>query len=225
MHPAFFAIWLAALHQSMPVNCFPVHLDPSQPCKTIKGTSKRSASVDLGDYLLKVNLNGHVNKPISINSLVVVLPIRTETSDGVPILDFKSKHFLCVDIEGKLFSSMMDSRKECLFQHLQMENHVDLFYSSSNGLLLHLEGAKIHVKRHDLLKRHLVYRKKRSQQVNAENPEAEPIMSDQDMQQDQERAGAVSKETITSCDDPLRVLHSNSPGSPIKTAVEKAAKE
>ncbi|XP_029552743.1 fibroblast growth factor 23 isoform X2 [Salmo trutta] len=156
---------------------------------------------------------------------VVVLPIRRETSVGAPILDFKSKHFLCVDIEGKLFSSMMDSRRDCLFQHLQMENHVDLFYSSSNGLLLHLERAKIHVKRHDLLKRHLVYRKKRSQQVKAENPEAEPIMSDQDMQQDQERAGAVSKETITSCDDPLRVLHSNSPGSPIKTAVEKTAKE
>ncbi|XP_024279694.1 fibroblast growth factor 23 [Oncorhynchus tshawytscha] len=223
MHPAFFAIWLAALHQSMPVNCFPVQLDPSQPCKTIKGTSKRSESVDVGDNLLKVNLNGHVHKAIDINSLVV-LPIRTETSDCVPIMDFKSKHFLCVDIEGKLFSSM-DSRKECLFQQLQMENHVDLFYSSSNGLLLHLEGAKIHVKRHDLLKRHLVYRKKRSQQVNAENPEAEPIMSDQDMQQDQERAGAVSKETITSCDDPLRVLHSNSPGSPIKTAVEKTANE
>uniref|UniRef100_A0A8C8J6C7 Uncharacterized protein n=1 Tax=Oncorhynchus tshawytscha TaxID=74940 RepID=A0A8C8J6C7_ONCTS len=131
---------------------------------------------------------------------VVVLPIRTETSDCVPIMDFKSKHFLCVDIEGKLFSSVsIACRKECLFQQLQMENHVDLFYSSSNGLLLHLEGAKIHVKRHDLLKRHLVYRKKRSQQVNAENPEAEPIMSDQDMQQDQERAGAVSKETITSC--------------------------
>uniref|UniRef100_A0A8C7K9Z8 Uncharacterized protein n=1 Tax=Oncorhynchus kisutch TaxID=8019 RepID=A0A8C7K9Z8_ONCKI len=148
-----------------------------------------------------------------------VLPIRTETSDCVPILDFKSKHFLCVDIEGKLFSSVsIACCVSCLFQQLQMENHVDLFYSSSNGLLLHLEGAKIHVKRHDLLKRHLVYRKKRSQQVNAENPEAEPFMSDQDMQQDQERAGAVSKETITSCDDPLRVLHSNSPGSPIKTA-------
>lgn len=69
MHPAFFAIWLAALHQSMPVNCFPVHLDPSQPRKTMKVTGKRSASVDLGDYLLKVDLNGHVNKAISINSL------------------------------------------------------------------------------------------------------------------------------------------------------------
>lgn len=105
-----------------------------------------------------------------------------------------------------------------------MENHVDVFYSSSNGLLLLLERAEIPVKGYDLLKRHMVYRRKRSQQ---ENPDADSIMEDQDlaMQQDQERAGAISKETITSCDDPLRVLHSNSPGSPIKTAVEKTAKE
>ena len=97
---------------------------------------------------------------------------------------------------------MMFSRKECLFQHRRMENHVDVFYSSSNGLLLLLEGAEIPVKGYDLLKRHMVYRRKRSQQ---ENPDADS-MEDQDlaMQQDQERAGAISKETITSCDDPLR---------------------
>jgi hypothetical protein len=117
---------------------------------------------------------------------------------------------------------MMFSRKECLFQHRRMENHVDVFYSSSNGLLLLLDGAEIPVKGYDLLKRRMVYRRKRSQQ---ENPNADS-MQDQDlaMQQDQERAGAISKETITSCDDPLRVLHSNSPGSPTKMAVQKADK-
>uniref|UniRef100_A0A8C7MAX6 Fibroblast growth factor 23 n=1 Tax=Oncorhynchus kisutch TaxID=8019 RepID=A0A8C7MAX6_ONCKI len=162
----------------------------------------------------------HRNKAICF--LTVVLPIRTETSDFVSILDLKSKRFLCVDDEEKWFSSMMFSRKECLFQHRRMENHVDVFYSSSNGLLLLLEGAEIPVKGYDLLKRHMVYRRKRSQQ---ENPDADS-MEDQDlaMQQDQERAGAISKETITSCDDPLRVLHSNSPGSPTKMAVQKADK-
>uniref|UniRef100_A0A8C8IDE8 Uncharacterized protein n=1 Tax=Oncorhynchus tshawytscha TaxID=74940 RepID=A0A8C8IDE8_ONCTS len=152
---------------------------------------------------------------------IVVLPIRTETSDFVSILDLKSKRFLCVD--SNLLSQITShSLKECLFQHRRMENHVDVFYSSSNGLLLLLEGAEIPVKGYDLLKRHMVYRRKRSQQ---ENPDADS-MEDQDlaMQQDQERAGAISKETITSCDDPLRVLHSNSPGSPTKLAVQKADK-
>uniref|UniRef100_A0A8C8IEJ8 Uncharacterized protein n=1 Tax=Oncorhynchus tshawytscha TaxID=74940 RepID=A0A8C8IEJ8_ONCTS len=148
---------------------------------------------------------------------IVVLPIRTETSDFVSILDLKSKRFLCVD--SNLLSQITSHsfRKECLFQHRRMENHVDVFYSSSNGLLLLLEGAEIPVKGYDLLKRHMVYRRKRSQQ---ENPDADS-MEDQDlaMQQDQERAGAISKETITSCDDPLRVLHSNSPGSPTKLGV------
>ncbi|XP_038842807.1 fibroblast growth factor 23-like [Salvelinus namaycush] len=222
MQPALLVIWLAALQQSIPVNCFPVHLDLSPPHRTIKGIFTRSESVDTGHYLWKVTLNGHVKKAISTTSLVV-LPIRTETSDFVSILDLKSKRFLCVDVEEKWFSSMMFSRKECLFQHRRMENHVDVFYSSSNGLLLLLEGAEIPEKGYDLLKRHMVYRRKRSQQ---ENPDADSIMEDQDlaMQQDQERASAISKETITSCDDPLRVLHSNSPGSPIKMAVQKADK-
>uniref|UniRef100_A0A4W5JBK2 Uncharacterized protein n=1 Tax=Hucho hucho TaxID=62062 RepID=A0A4W5JBK2_9TELE len=144
--------------------------------------------------------------------------------DFVSILDLKSKRFLCVDVKEKWFSSVgIACCVSCLFQHRRMENHVDVFYSSRNGLLLLLEGAEIPVKGYDLLKRHMVYRRKRSQQ---ENPDAESIMEDQDlaMQQDQEHAGAISKETITSCDDPLRVLHSNSPGSPIKMAVQKADK-
>lgn len=36
---------------------------------------------------------------------------------------------------------------------------------------------------------------------------------------EQDQAGAVSKETINSCDDPLRVLQSNGPVSPIKTNI------
>ncbi|XP_041694121.1 fibroblast growth factor 23 isoform X1 [Coregonus clupeaformis] len=215
MHPAFFVIWLAALQQSIPVNCFPVHLDQSTLHRTIKGTRTRSESVDTEDYLWKVNLNGHVKKAISTNSLIV-LPIRTETSDFVSILDLKSKRFLCVDVEEKWFSSMMFSRKECLFQHMRMENHVDVFYSSSNGLLLLLEGAEIPVKGYDLLKRRMVYRRKRSQQ---ENSDAEDIKEDQDlaMQQDQERAAAISKETITSCDDPLQHEHVCVYGNDVKT--------
>lgn len=38
-------------------------------------------------------------------------------------------------------------------------------------------------------------------------------------QPEQDQAGAVSKETINSCDDPLRVLQSNGPVSPIKTNI------
>uniref|UniRef100_A0A4W5JQ12 Uncharacterized protein n=1 Tax=Hucho hucho TaxID=62062 RepID=A0A4W5JQ12_9TELE len=127
-----------------------------------------------------------------------------KTSDFVSILDLKSKRFLCHPWMATL-GTMMFSRKECLFQHRRMENHVDVFYSSRNGLLLLLEGAEIPVKGYDLLKRHMVYRRKRSQQ---ENPDAESIMEDQDlaMQQDQEHAGAISKETITSCDDPFPAL-------------------
>uniref|UniRef100_A0A3P8YAN8 Uncharacterized protein n=1 Tax=Esox lucius TaxID=8010 RepID=A0A3P8YAN8_ESOLU len=118
----------------------------------------------------------------------------------------------------------MVSSIECLFKPTRRENYVDVFYSFKNRLL---DGAEVHVKGHDRSTRQIVYRSKRSQQVHSVIPEAEPIAEDQylDIQHIQERAGVISKETITSCDDPLRVLHSNSPGSPIKKAVEKTDAE
>lgn len=42
---------------------------------------------------------------------------------------------------------------------------------------------------------------------------------DPDQQPEQDQAGAVSKETITSCDDPFKVLQPNGPVSPVKTNI------
>ncbi|XP_056455407.1 uncharacterized protein LOC130389595 isoform X2 [Gadus chalcogrammus] len=70
----------------------------------------------------------------------------------------------------------------------------------------------------------------RSDRVNPSDPlrseshPGNPAHGSQDPEvSEQDQAGAVSKETITSCDDPLKVLHSVRPISPIKTSIAERA--
>uniref|UniRef100_A0A3Q3KMA8 Uncharacterized protein n=1 Tax=Monopterus albus TaxID=43700 RepID=A0A3Q3KMA8_MONAL len=67
----------------------------------------------------------------------------------------------------------------------------------------------------------LVRRQRRSEEVNPSDPlrsQSHPSFSVRDhkntshSQLEHDQAGAVSKETITSCDDPLKVLQPNGPG-------------
>jgi len=80
----------------------------------------------------------------------------------------------------------------------------------------------------------LVKRQRRSEQVNPSDPlrsqshPSHPAKEHKDAeprQPDQDQAGAVSKETISSCDDPLRVLQPNGPVSPVKTNIADRAEQ
>uniref|UniRef100_A0A667X7R7 Uncharacterized protein n=1 Tax=Myripristis murdjan TaxID=586833 RepID=A0A667X7R7_9TELE len=135
---------------------------------------------------------------------------------------------------------------ECLFQRiwLDLESRRDVLYSPSGGQLLSLEPAEIRVALQtspkapsgllEKLLAPLVKRHRRSQQVNPSDPlrsESHPTNPAKDHQEpdhtqpEQDQAGAVSKETISSCDDPLRVLHSNGPVSPVKTNIADRAEQ
>lgn len=137
-------------------------------------------------------------------------------------------------------------RKDCLFQRIWLDlvNHHDVFYSISGGRLLKLDGAELRVAHQErpesssaLVERFLgplVRRQRRSQEVNPSDPlrsESHPSHSVKDHkdadhgQPEQDQAGAVSKETITSCDDPLRVLQPNGPVSPVKTNIADRAEQ
>lgn len=119
-----------------------------------------------------------------------------------------------------------------------------MFYSITGARLLKLEGAELRVAHQEppepssaLAERFLgplVRRQRRSQEVNPSDPlrsESHPSHSAKDHkdadhgQPDQDQAGAVSKETITSCDDPLRVLQPNGPVSPVKTNIADRAQQ
>uniref|UniRef100_A0A3Q3VMY2 Uncharacterized protein n=1 Tax=Mola mola TaxID=94237 RepID=A0A3Q3VMY2_MOLML len=150
-----------------------------------------------------------------------VLPLGTDTSNVVVIFDLRRRRFLCMDLKGKLYKSV----KECFFQHIWFgsENpHRHLFYSVSGGRLLKLEAAELGVSRQEqpepssaLWERFLgplVRRQRRSEEVNPSDPlrsqshPSHPVKDHKDAghrQPEQDQTGAVSKETITSCDDPL----------------------
>lgn len=176
----------------------------------------------------------------------VVLPVRSDKSDAVLIFDLRRRRFLCVDLKGGLYSSVsarpekayqtgengmiddrlflsrqrLKDRRGCLFRRVWSDagRHRALLLSVGGGRLLTLEGAETSARR----------RRRRSQEVNPSDPlqsqphPSHPVRDHKDAdpgQPEQDQSGAVSKETITSCDDPLRVLRPNAPGSPVKTNI------
>lgn len=138
-----------------------------------------------------------------------------------------------MDGAGKLFYSRQRNREECLFQRLWLDwPHKDeVFYSTRGARLLKFQGVDFGIakkelseipadERHRLLKR-MLKRQKRSEAVNPSDPlrsEAHPPHPPQKEpeQPSMDQTGAVSKETISSCHDPLSVLQTNGPGSPRK---------
>lgn len=106
-----------------------------------------------------------------------------------------------------------------------------MFYSTSGGRLLKLHFLQPPESPSALVERPLaplVKRRRRSEEVNPSDPlrtESHPphaTNNHKDVdhgQAEQDQTGAVSKETITSCDDPLRVLQPNVPVSPVKTNI------
>lgn len=141
------------------------------------------------------------------------------------IFDLRRRRFLCMDSRGGTFYSKQDG-EDCLFQPVENHRHV---FSSTGGNRLRLEGTESRTSHREppepswaLRKR----RQRRSEEVNPSDPlRSEPHPSHKDpkesdhSQPDQDRAGAVSKETISSCDDPLRVLQSKGAVSPVKANI------
>uniref|UniRef100_A0A8C4GV73 Uncharacterized protein n=1 Tax=Dicentrarchus labrax TaxID=13489 RepID=A0A8C4GV73_DICLA len=192
-------------------------------------------------FLSLITDDGYMFKSVF---LTVILPVRTDTSNFVSIFDLRRRRFLCVDVKGEQYNSR--DREDCLFQRiwLDLADHHDVFYSMSGGQLLKLKGAELRDAHQEppepsstLLERFLgplVKRQRRSEAVNPSDPlrsESHPSHSAKDHkgadhgQPEQDQAGAVSKETITSCDDPLRVLQPNGPVSPLKTNIADRAQQ
>lgn len=127
--------------------------------------------------------------------------------------------------------------EDCLFQRLRLDQARpnQAFYFANGGVLLKQERGELQVLHQQQpeapsapWERFLVKRRRRSHEVNPSDPlrsqadpshsAKEPAVSDPRLPE-QDQAGPISKETISSCDDPLRVLQSNGPVSPIKTNI------
>lgn len=135
--------------------------------------------------------------------------------------------WLCVPFS---IHQKLKNGEECLFQRIWLDLAIpyQVFYSVSGGQLLKKERGELRVfHQHQpetpsaLWERLLVKRRRRRHEVNPSDPlrsQSDPTGSDPRLPE-QDQAGPISKETINSCDDPLRVLQSNGPISPIKTNI------
>ncbi|TDH09152.1 hypothetical protein EPR50_G00083690 [Perca flavescens] len=215
MQAAFFSLILIAVHVSVPADFAPELRDPEQLVRRRQSSFHAGARVDAS---------------------AVILPERRDMSNYVSIFDLRRKRYLCVDSKGQQYNSRQKGPEDCLFQHiwLDLANHHDVFYSISGGRLLKVEGEEPSSALVQSLLGPLVKRQRRSERVNPSDPfrsQSHPSHSakhhwDADgRQREQDQAGAVSKETITSCDDPLRVLQSNGPVSPVKTNIADRAEQ
>lgn len=148
-----------------------------------------------------------------------------------------------MDQEGELFNSRQRDTESCLFQRLWLEwpNKHDVFYSTKAARLLEFQGVDFSIAKQDsselstdvwrrLLKRTLK-RQKRNEEVNPADPfrteahSPHPAKTQEQDQPNRDQTGAVSKETITTCHDPLKVLQTNGPESPVKTNIGDHAED
>ncbi|CAL8242089.1 unnamed protein product [Merluccius merluccius] len=98
-------------------------------------------ATDLNNFYLEITSNGHVRKTTFRSPYSVIL-IKAETRERVAILGIKSNRYLCMDSEGNQFSSSICHRESCLFNHMLLENHHDVYYSWRTGILLDLDGSR-----------------------------------------------------------------------------------
>ncbi|KAM8861007.1 fibroblast growth factor 23-like isoform 1-T2 [Synchiropus picturatus] len=235
MQLAAFSLLLTVVHVSVPRGCKARIPDPEEQMQVQqkRRDSREESSGGIGRFTPEVDVSirkGFHKEPL------VILPIRTDTSNVVSIFGLKGKEFLCMDSNGELYYSRNNHRDECLFGRIRTEPS-EVFHSLSAGRLLRLQGMKRRAGQKKspkapraVLKRlfgGLIKRKRRSEEVNPSDPlrsEPDPSHQDPDLRQpDQDQAGSMSKETLTSCDDPLKVLQPSAPESPVKTNIADRA--
>nr|XP_040019564.1 fibroblast growth factor 23-like [Gasterosteus aculeatus aculeatus] len=254
MQPAFFSLVLIAVHASLSVDCAPRLRGPTRLVRHQPRSFQTGAHADTsaGTSPFYWEPSGSTRKGLYRNSFVI-LPVRTATSNLVSIFDLRRKRFLCMDSTGDPYSSRQADADDCLFQPVWLDaaDPHDVFNSISVGRrrfgplgselgVAYRQPPKLSSSSSpssSLVERFLgpsVKRRRRSDAVNPSDPlrsHSHPSHSAQDhkdvdhRQPDQDQAGAVSKETITSCDDPLRVLQPNGPVSPVKTNIADRAEQ
>ncbi|XP_061826207.1 uncharacterized protein [Nerophis lumbriciformis] len=203
MQASFYPFLLIALHVSVPVDC----KWRFQELHKNSLRSRRPADTPVRTH----HYSAGFTKKHFLGDFLVILPVRTNGSDVVSIFDLRRKRFVCMDSKGDLYNSRQKESKDCLFYRID-------FYSAPSGSQLPI--SSLESSHPSFLKRFLaplVTRQRRSEEDHKESDHLQPEQPDQ--------AGAVSKETISSCDDPLKVLHANGPVSPVKTIIEDQAEQ
>nr|XP_020458602.1 uncharacterized protein LOC109961802 [Monopterus albus] len=195
MQPPFFSFLLTAVHVSVLVDCRLGLEDPEQRPQHLQSCLYTGAYADTSN-------------------------VEADTSNSVSVLDVRRKQLLCMGLKGELDNSKQRDKEGFLLWHI--------LNSTNGGQAAHQELPEPSSPLLKTILGALVRRQRRSEEVNPSDPlrsQSHPSFSVRDhkntshSQLEHDQAGAVSKETITSCDDPLKVLQPNGPGSPLKINV------
>ncbi|XP_068595048.1 uncharacterized protein [Brachionichthys hirsutus] len=235
MQAALLSLILIAVHVSSPVECRMRIQNPEQLLPHQRNSI--SASAEASSIGRRFHSEPSGLKCIHRHSLVI-WPIR---NNFVPLFDLRRRRFLCMGFKETLYNSKQKD-DDCLSQRVRLDlpNGHDAFYLLRGGRLLKLGGADQRMTAREppkllpaLVERFLgplLKRRRRREEVNPSDPlrtESHPQNSAKDhqdvdhVQAEQDQTGAVSKETISSCDDPLQVLQPDVPDSPVKINIAK----
>ncbi|KAF6738011.1 hypothetical protein FQA47_022765 [Oryzias melastigma] len=221
MRPVFVSLILVAAHISAEADCRAISRLQRLQLQHVTGGDKSRTrwSLSAGRIRLTSGQNGAMTGGVYGGLLE-----RTATNNFVSIFDLSRKQFLCTDSSGQLIHSRRSL--DCFLRRfrLNLAKRREVFPSPRGKQLLKQGGGDVPNREPPGARR-----RRRSKEVNPSDPlmsETHPSLPAKDgdkSQPDQDQAGAVSKETITSCDDPLRVLRPNGAGSPVKTNIADRA--
>ncbi|KAG7266623.1 hypothetical protein CRUP_031570 [Coryphaenoides rupestris] len=223
MRPVLLSLLLAALHLHAPGVSSAPHREEAAARRRglgrVRSVEERRAAAarhHLLQRLLRMSLNHDAG--------------GAETPIFVSMFDLRRKRLLCKEYKREQHNSG-EARVSCRLGNIWF----DLLGSQQGAEALKPlveETQRSHKlsssrRRKKLLLHPLVSRQRRADPVNPSDPlrsESHPSSTREYQDPDPEdQAGAVSKETITSCGDPLRVLIYNPPVSPIKINIESRA--
>ncbi|XP_028813644.1 uncharacterized protein LOC114766704 [Denticeps clupeoides] len=204
MLSAVLLVCLAAFPLFTPVDGRHIHSERLVPVRTSGTSFKRLLDMRPSGNIRRNLLETHINNKGTVNS-----SSKMHRRDYLSIL--KSNLFLCQDSRAMVPCNGLN----LLFCFIHFMNHHELPSSFWDKVLPNRTRDKMEKREHTLPVNGR--RWKRSPPVNPSDPfgsENLPPTKEQTLEQDREPISAVSKETITSCDDPLHVLLFDSPGSP-----------
>ncbi|KAI2648407.1 Vacuolar membrane-associated protein IML1 [Labeo rohita] len=149
--------------------------------------------------------------------------LKRRSKDCFSLLRIKKNKIMCLDTTKNVVDGI---NKDC-FKTIHGKNYHHTLCPWRSDAMIKLVGAKSHTEAYSAELHHSVqsnhhkrhHRRRRSQHIDpsdplgSENPRSRTA-NYRRPNREHERSSNVSKETITSCDDPLHVLLSKSPASP-----------
>ncbi|XP_056308136.1 uncharacterized protein LOC130219702 [Danio aesculapii] len=200
---------LIALSICKLITCHPIQKETIQTDLTRENVEDKISSYGL---FLMAKLTNGIEKAIYRESNGAVL-LKKISRDCFSLLDTKRLILMCLDTTKKPYISV-DNTNDCfktiqrkIFRHAMCSWRNDAETKELPPPPTHLNNHNSHLR---LRRSHLF---DPTDPLGSENPKSRTV-NYRRQNKEHEHTGNVSRETITSCDDPLHVLLSKSPVSP-----------